>query len=226
MSSVPKRLTVIHASRAAVDPVTQYYSRQAPEIELTNLLDDGVMRMLRNGDPWAGQRRLAGMIDVARTDYRADVILLTCSAVPVPILEQLRRGAGVPAIKIDEPMCEAAVADASRIGVVSSFPPTSATTRELLNEAAQRASRHVEIIEEQVPAALDALLQGDQPTHDKELLGAADRLAAKRPECIVLAQVSMAHLADRIAQSSGLPVFSSLASSLDAIRKLFSARRD
>jgi Asp/Glu/hydantoin racemase len=220
------RLAFIHASRAAVDPVTQYYSRHAPELELTNLLDDGVMRMLRSGDMHSAKARLASMIAVARDEYRAGFILLTCSAVPAAILEELRRGAGVPALKIDEPMCEAAVEAGSRIGVVASFPPTSATTRELLLQAAARAGRTVELVEERIPAALDALLQGDHQTHDAELLAAADRLARKRPGAIVLAQVSMAHLAGRIAESCGLPVFSSLASSLDAVRPRLSALAD
>ena len=215
-----KKIVLIHASRAAVDPVTQYYATSAPEWELTNLLDDGVMRMLRSGDMDAASGRLADMLSLARRTYQADVALLTCSAVPIERLEELRRHAGMPILKIDEPMCNDAIAAGSRIGVITSFPPTSATTRGLLAEAASRAGKKIEIVEELVPEALEALLAGDEATHDTKLLQSAERLAAKNPEVVVLAQVSMARLTPQVAVRVTVPVFSSLASSLDAVRAI------
>lgn len=217
------KIALIHASRAAVDPVTQYYTNASPELEITNLLDDGVMRLLRSGDVGAAKSRLGEMLSVARNTYGAELALLTCSAVPPEILNELKRGAGFPVLKIDEPMCEAAIKAGSRIGLITSFPPTSATTRALLAEAATRAGRSIEILEEQAPEALKALLAGDEATHDGELLAAADRLAKKRPQVIVLAQVSMARLAPPITTRLALPVFSSLASSLDAVHATLNA---
>jgi Asp/Glu/hydantoin racemase len=218
------KIVLIHASRAAVDPVTQYYTNASPDLEVTNLLDDGVMRLLRAGDVEAAKNRLADMLSVARKTYAAELALLTCSAVPPEILDELKRNAGFPVLKIDEPMCEAAVQAGSRIGLITSFPPTSATTRALLAEASARARRSIEIVEEQTPDALKALLAGDEAAHDAELLAAADRLAKKHPQVIVLAQVSMARLAPQIAQRLELPVLSSLASSLDAVRFMLTAR--
>ncbi len=215
-----RNVALIHASRAAVDPVTQYYSAQAPELELTNLLDDGVMRMLRKGDFDAASTRLSEMLALARQTYQAEVALLTCSAVPVERLEELRRSAGMKVLKIDEPMCEAAVASGARIGVITTFPPTSATTRGLLAGAAGRAGKTIEIVEELVPEALKALLAGDEAAHDAELLQAAERLAGRRPEVVVLAQVSMARLSQQVSARVGVPVLSSLASSLEAIRAI------
>jgi len=217
------KIVLIHASRAAVDPVTQYYTSASPQLEITNLLDDGVMRLLRTGDIGAAKSRLADMLSVARNTYGAELALLTCSAVPPDILDELKRGAGFPVLKIDEPMCEAAIKAGSRIGLITSFPPTSATTRALLNEAAARVGKSIEIEEEQAPEALKALLAGDEATHDIELLAAAGRLAQKRPQVVVLAQVSMARLAPVIAERLVLPVLSSLASSLDAVRTILSA---
>jgi Asp/Glu/hydantoin racemase len=164
------------------------------------------------------------MLSVARAAYGAELALLTCSAVPTSELEELKHAAGIKALKIDEPMCKDAVATGSRIGLITSFPPTSATTRELLLQAASRAGKSIDIVEEQTPEALDALLAGDQEAHDRQLLAAADRLARRKPDNIVLAQVSMALLAPRLTVRLGLPIFSSLASSLDAVRAMLSAR--
>jgi Asp/Glu/hydantoin racemase len=160
------------------------------------------------------------MLSLARRTYQAEVALLTCSAVPVDRLEELRRNAGMKILKIDEPMCEAAVAAGSRIGVITTFPPTSATTRGLLAEAASRAGKQIEIVEELIPDALKALLAGNEVKHDVELLRSADRLAGNNPEVVVLAQVSMARLTPQVSARVRVPVFSSLASSLDAVRAI------
>jgi aspartate/glutamate racemase len=218
------RIVLIHASRAAVDPVVRYYSHTAPELDITNLLDDGVMRLLRAGDMRRAKNRLSDMISIGRDTYRAEIALLTCSAVPAATLAKLRGGAGIALLKIDEPMCDAAVRSGARIGLVVSFPPTSATTRGLLTEAATRAGKRIEIVEEQAPEALEALLAGDDTTHDAMLVAAADRLAKKAPDSIVLAQVSMASLVPRLTARLALPVFSSLASSLDAVRAILRNR--
>jgi hypothetical protein len=49
---ISSRAVILHASRAAVDCVAEYYAAHAPEIECTHLLDDGIMRMLR-AEEWA-----------------------------------------------------------------------------------------------------------------------------------------------------------------------------
>jgi len=61
-------IALIHASRAAVDLVTVYYSQQAPEYDLVNLLDDGVMRALGAEDQSAARRRLGAMLRTAREE--------------------------------------------------------------------------------------------------------------------------------------------------------------
>jgi len=85
-------------------------------------------------------------LSVARNTYEAELALLTCSAVSPEILNELKLGAGFPVLKID--------------GLITSFPPTSATARALLSEASTRAGRSIEIVEEQAPVALKALLAG------------------------------------------------------------------
>jgi Asp/Glu/hydantoin racemase len=219
------KIALIHASRAAVDLVTRYYTQAAPELEITNLLDDGLLRLLESGDPERARRRLGEMLAAARETYGAEAALLTCSAVSLPMLAELRREAGIAVLKIDESMCEAAVRAGSRIGLLVSFLPSSSTTQSLLAASAERIGTTIEIVEEQAPEALTALLAGDPTTHEELLLAAADRLARKNPDVIVLAQVSMASLAPRLTARLGLPVFSSLALSLETMRSILQNNR-
>lgn len=212
-----KSLVVIHASPAAVDPVRRYFLEHGREWLVTNLLDDGVMRTLAT-QPEACGARLAEMIAEARRVYGAGFVLLTCSAVPGGVMEELRRGAGVPVLKIDEPMCGAAVRAGGRIGVLSSFPATRETTRRLLEEAAAGAGCEVELVEALEAEALRRLIDGDVAGHDRLIEEAAVGLVAAGAERIVLAQVSMARNAARVRELTGVPVFESLSTSFAAVR--------
>jgi Asp/Glu/hydantoin racemase len=215
-----KRALVLHASRAAVDCVAEHYAAGAPEIEFTHLLDDGVMRMLNIQDWARAGRRLLRMAEEGRAEYGATHAVLTCSAYPPAELAILKQAAPIPLFKMDEPMAQRAVETARRIGVLSTFPSTSRTTRELVLEAARRAGAEVELVEELDFEALRALLAGDRATHDARFLAACGRMAAQKPEVLVLAQVSMARLKDDAARIVGAPALESLSSSLEELRAL------
>jgi Asp/Glu/hydantoin racemase len=218
-----RKIVLIHASRAAVEPLMKYYPREAPELEITNLLDDGVMRLFTSDSMPRAQRRLQEMVTVGRDIYAAELALLTCSAVPRPVMAELRSSARIPLLKIDEPMARLAVRAGTRIGLIVTFPPTQSSTHKLLADAASEAGTQLEIVDELAPKALEALLAGDQSKHDTLMLAAADRLATKQVQAIVLAQVSMAHLVPRMKERLALPVFSSLETSLAAVRELLGA---
>ena len=208
---------LIHASRAALDPVSRYYAANEPGWTLVNLLDDGVMRRLDGRDTEGAERRLASMVSTAHQEYGAQSALITCSALSARGMGAIRAAAPVPVVKIDEPMARAAVLEGRRIGVLATFPATVETTRELLETA---AGVPLEIQVELAAEALRALLDGGEAAHDAIFFQALDRLAAWRPDAIVLAQVSMARLHEAARRRAGVPVFSSLASSLDAMRAI------
>ncbi len=215
-----RNVTFLHASPAAVAPLMNYYSGAAPDLEITNILEDGILRLLAAGNLSAAERRLHNMIAAAADDYDAELVMMTCSAVPKGTLQALRDEAGVPLLKIDEPMARFAVAAGSRIGVAVTFPPTRETTHRLLLDAAEEASTKIHISDEVLPLAYRALLAGDLETHDALLLAAVDRLAESGAEAIVLAQVSMARVLFKARERVSVPVLTSLDSSLDAIREI------
>ncbi len=214
-----RKIVLIHASRASVEPLMRHYPAAAPELSIVNLLDDGVMDLFAQGENALATRRLAEMITTGRAFYGAELALLCCSAVTNGMMEELEERAGIPLLKIDVPMTRMAVEAGSRIGVVVTFPPTQAITHALLKEAAAQAGRPVELLDELQPGAVEAILAGDRETHDRILLDAGGRLASREAEAIVLAQVSMAHLVGPMKARTGLPVFSSLETSLVAVKE-------
>ena len=220
-----RRVAFIHTSPPAVGPLMQFYSAAAPELEITNLLDDGLLRLLAAQDLATTRARLADMLRVAAETYRAELALVTCSSVPLEMVTELGARAAVPVLKIDYPMAQQAVRAGPRVGVAATFPPTVGPTRRLLERAAAEAGSRVEIIEEVAPAAYDALLADDTARHDELLTAAVERLAAQDVSAVVLAQVSMTRTLPRLEGLIKVPVLSSLHTSLAAVRARLEQRR-
>lgn len=213
-----RRVAFVHTSPAAVGPVAQFYKEAAPELEVTNLLDDGLLRLLAGGRVATVERRLADMIGAAAETYGAEAAMVTCSSVPLESVEKLAASAGLPVLKIDYPMARRAVRAGRLIGVAATFPPTLGPTGRLLAEAARDAGTEVEIVEDVTPDAYEALLSGDSERHDRLLLEGVARLEAKGVSVVVLAQVSMARVLPAAEGRFRVPLLTSLHTSLEALR--------
>jgi Asp/Glu/hydantoin racemase len=213
-----RSVTFVHTSPAAIAPLARFYGANAPDLLLTNMLDDAIQRFFRHGDDERARRSLVAMIDRAVSEYEAEAILITCSSVTVDMIADLSAGTPVPLVKIDLPMAEAAVRAAATIGVVVSFPPTEGPTTRLIRDAAAAAGKEVRILVGKEPEAYDALLSGDAVTHDRLLSARAHELFSDGADAIVLAQVSMAGLQPRLSEEIPVPVLSSLETSLRAVR--------
>ena len=219
MSQQKRRVAFIHTSPAAIAPLMQFYGGAAPELEITNLLDDGLLRLLAAQNHAVARHRLAEMIRAAVETYDAELAMITCSSVPKEMAEGLAGGSRMPVLKIDYPMAREAVRAGRRIGVAATFPPTLAPTTRLLTQAAAEAGGEIEIIQKVAPEAYAALLANDTATHDRLLLEVVGQLEQEGVDAIVLAQVSMARILPQAEGRSKVPVLSSLHTSLSAVRE-------
>lgn len=215
-----RKVAFIHTSPAAIGPLVQFYGEAAPDLEITNLLDDGILRLLSAQDYATAQIRLRDMLRAARETYAVELAMVTCSSVSKEMIEQLNAEFDLPVIKIDYPMARRAIAAGGVIGVAATFPPTLVPTGKLLREAAGEAGADVRIIEEVVPEAYDALLSGDAARHDELLLASIEKLDRQGVSAIVLAQVSMARILPRLENrpADAPAVLSSLQTSAEAVR--------
>ncbi|HEY0099202.1 MAG TPA: aspartate/glutamate racemase family protein [Pyrinomonadaceae bacterium] len=214
-----RKIVLIHTSPAAIAPLMRFYNDAAPELEITNLLDDGLLRLLASKEHATVEERLAEMLEVGVRTYGAELVMVTCSSVTKGMVERLAPLFDLPLLKIDYSLAREAVsARRRRIGLAATFPPTVVPTSQLISEAAEEAGAAVEIIQEVVPGAYDALLAGDEEAHDELLCAGVERLAAGGVDVIVLAQISMARVLPRLEGRVAVPVLSSLHTSLSAIR--------
>lgn len=203
----------------------QFYTEAAPELEITNLLDDGLLRLLSAGDSSTAEARLTDMVRVSAETYKAEAAMITCSSVSREMAERIAGRFEPPVLKIYYPMAQQAVRAGGRVGVAATFPPTLAPTRRLISEAAAEAGTNVEIVEDVTPEAYDALLSGDSSRHDELLLESVSRLAAPQGvSAVVLAQVSMARVLPKLDARAPVPVLSSLHTSLSAVREALGRR--
>ncbi len=214
-----RKVAFIHTSPAAIAPVMQFYSAAAPEFEITNLLDDGLLRLLAAGRGEEVRRRLEAMLRAAAETYQPELAMVTCSSVSKEMVDSLARDFPFPVLKIDYPMARRAVRAGRRVGVAATFPPTLVPTSRLLREAARESGAEIEIVEEVAPEAYHALLANDTATHDRLLAAAVENLQGKDVSAVVLAQVSMARTLPLIERTARVPVLTSLHTSLEAIRE-------
>jgi glutamate racemase len=219
MSQTKRSVAFIHTSPAAVAPLMQFYGEAAPELEITNLLDDGLLRLLAAGRAGDVRRRLAEMLRAAAETYQPELAMVTCSSVSKEMSDSLALDFPFPVLKIDYPMARRAVRAGRRIGVAATFPPTLGPTSRLLREAAAEAGAEIEIVEEVAPEAYTALLSNDAATHDELLAAAVERLQNRDVSAVVLAQVSMARALPLLERGARVPVLTSLHTSLEAIRE-------
>jgi Asp/Glu/hydantoin racemase len=213
------KVAFIHTSPAAIGPVMQFYAASAPEFEITNLLDDGLLRLLKAQDMATAEARLYDMIKTARETYGSELAMITCSSVPQELAERLAENFRSPVLKIDYPMAQEAVRQGRRVGVAATFEPTLAPTRKLIERAAAASGVEVELVEEVAPEAYDALLTGDTARHDELLVALVERLQQRDVSAVVLAQVSMARVLPLLEGRARVPVLTSLHTSLGALRE-------
>jgi hypothetical protein len=153
----------------------------------------------------------------------AQQVLCTCSSVG-GMAEQVGRQIGLPTLRVDRPMAEAAVAKGRRILVAACLPSTLGPTTQLLNEVAHARDRRVEIETLLMENAWPLFQAGDEAAFSRQI--AAIILATRpRPDAIVLAQASIAPAAQLLKQSP-VPVFSSPRLGVAAALRRLGAQED
>jgi Asp/Glu/hydantoin racemase len=180
----------LHTADVHVPTFRALHTELAPAWQDLHLVD---------ADLLAGARRhgvtpeLATRIDARLhelADAGADVIVCTCSSLGAHA-ERRTPDTGVPVLRADRPMAEAAVAAGTRIAVLVTVESSMAPTLALLRDAAAEAGRAVTLVETRCLAAWPHFEAGDLDGY-AEAVAAEARTVAPRADVIVLAQASMA----------------------------------
>lgn len=218
-----KRLVLIHTVSPLLDVFNKLSAELLPGVQLMHVLDEPLLVRVRQRGRLAPEdsARLQTHVAIAE-GTGADAVLVTCSTVS-PCVDDVRPGANIPVMKIDEAMIAEAVAKGAKIGVVATNVTTLEPTRQLLQAQAEVADKQVEIELVLVENALPALLSGDGATHDNLVKEAVLELA-DRVDVLVLAQASMARVLDVIPEAERpVPILSSPHLALERVRELLEA---
>ena len=210
------RIALVHATPAAVDPIRAAFAEAWPEPDLVNLLDDSLSRdRARTPELTDGMFRRFETLGSYAVSLDAAAILFTCSAFG-PAIERVARSVAIPVLKPNEAMFSEAIAVGGRIGMLATFEPSIGSMTDEFEEQAERTGASTSLKAVMVPGAMAALLAGRREEHDALVAEAAAGLAGY--EAIMLAQFSMAPAATRLRRQVSVPVLTSPASAVAALK--------
>ena len=206
---MPRRLVFVHT--VPLMDLFNPLSRELlpPDVEVWHVADEILLRVvLAQGglSPFIHERVASHA--VAAEQAGATVVQLTCSSIS-PCAETARSRVRIPVLKVDEPMIDRALELGAHIGVVATAPTTLRPTSDLIQARAHAMGKDVQVESRLAEGAYQALFGGDPERHDA-IVREALRDLAQRNDVIVLAQASMARVAEGLpSDAQACPILSS-----------------
>ena len=212
------RIALIHATRAAIPPIELAFYEIWPEAEYWNLLDEGLNQILEGAGELTEEihERFVRLATYA-ADTRIDGVLFTCTAFGAA-MEECQKRFVFPTLKPNEAMFEIGIESGPHIGLLATHPVTLSMLEAQLELLAQNRGLDITIETQLAPGDWEALTNGNQKTHDNSVIDTAHLLGAC--DVILLAQFSMAHLAQTIPCALISKVVSSPGAAVRKLRKL------
>ena len=213
-----KTLAFVHTSPVLVPMFTQLATERLPGVRFFHMVDESLIKnTIAEGSmskPTA--MRVLRMIESAEHGG-ADAVLVTCSSIGEAVTNS-RPFIGIPVLRVDEAMAEAAVTRASkRVGVAATVRTTLEPTLRLLRQTAERLAKPVEIEPCLCEGAFEAVLSGRTEEHDR-LVSTALQALLGRTDTVVLAQASMVRVLESM-PASETPIFTSPRLAVESARK-------
>ena len=215
-----KVLGVLHTTSVTIAAINELAKRILPDVRVVNMLDDSLLADVITAEkvtPAVARRIATAVFNLE--DAGAELILGACSSIG-EALEAVQPFTPVPILRIDRPMAELAVREASRIGVLATVKTTLEPTIRLLEREARTIGKQLQIETRLCSEAFQALTAGDPQQHDELIKKAILELIDQKAELLVLAQASMARIITDL-PSLKLPVLSSPPLALEYIKKLW-----
>ena len=207
------RIALIHATPLASPPVADAFARLWPQAQCMNLLDDMLSIDLAKFGTLneTMTQRMIELASYAKTNG-AKGILFTCSAFG-PAIDRARLEVGIPTLKPNEAMFDAALTQCaklgreSRIGLLTTFAPAATSMAQELKAAVHQSGLKIQIESQCVPDAMSALNLGDTVKHDALVAEGSRNLV----DCdiVLLGQFSMARTQALVEATTGITTLTS-----------------
>jgi Asp/Glu/hydantoin racemase len=206
------RLALIHTVGSLPAVFATLTETMLPGVTTTDTVDESLLaESIAAGrvQPSTAER-LEGHVRAALGEG-ADLVLVTCSSMG-PAVDELERR-GLPVLRVDEALADAALAAGTHIGVIGTLRTTLEPTADLIRRRADDLggrSGELQITTRLCEGAFDALKAGRTDIHDALVLEAL-RDFLPTMDVVVLAQASMARVAASLTpdERSGPPILSS-----------------
>jgi len=217
MNNAPARISLIHATPVAVEPVVGAFRRLWPEADVYNLLEDSLAPDLDR----------AGALDDAMTerflrlgryaaDCGADGILFTCSAFGTCIEAVAEALKPTPVLKPNEAMFADALKAGKRVGMIATFQPSVPSMEREFRDMAAAAGSDAVLKAVYAADAMQALLAGDAQAHNRLIADAVAEVG--EVDVLLLAQFSMAQARDAVRAKTDAPILTSPESAVRALQ--------
>ncbi|MGE9313244.1 aspartate/glutamate racemase family protein [Niabella sp. CJ426] len=195
-----KTLGLIHTSATLVPVFDELCKKYLPGVKVFNIVDDSLIKnTIACGEltPQTSKR----VVNYAHSaeEAGANYIMFTCSSIG-PAVETAATLAGVPVLRVDQPMADKAVASGTKIGVVATLSTTLEPTSDLVRRRAIVAGKNIELIPRLCEGAFEALMGGDAQKHD-DIVGAALKQLSQEVDVVLLAQASMARVVGTLSEA-------------------------
>lgn len=204
-----QKIVYLHTVPALVGLFNDLSKELLTDVEPIHIADELLLKLvLAQGglSPFIFQRVAEHVIAAERAG--ASAVQCTCSSIS-PCVDAARSLVGIPVLKIDQPMVDEALRLGKRIGIAATAPTTLKPTTDLVHQRANFHQIEVEVEARLCEGAYQALFGGDTQTHD-EIVRQNLRDLMARNDVIILAQASMARVADTIApEERRVPILSS-----------------
>lgn len=196
---------------------------------LMDELAPGMARRHRVEQGWLDEARDKGMSDRLHDTIRTGMAELAregvgvCTCSSIGGAAEAAASTQAPVVRIDRALMEAALEHGNRPLVAMCLECTRASTMDLLADVASKAGMSVEPQVVMCEGAWPHFEAGEMNRYANVIVQAIDPVAeASKPDCIVLAQASMAP-AEPLLKELGLPVLSSPRLGVLKALKLFGA---
>lgn len=215
-----QKLAFVHTVPSLVGLFNDLSRELLPGVEVFHIADEMLLKVvLAQGglSPFIFQRVAEHVVAAERAG--ATAVQCTCSSIS-PCVDASRPLVGVPVLKIDEPMVDAALHAGQRIGIAATAPTTLKPTTDLVHTRASILGVQVQVESVLCEGAYDALFSGNPQRHD-EIVTQVLRGLMTRNDVIILAQASMARVAQTIpAEEQRVPILSSPRLAMERVREL------
>ena len=200
-----KRVAFLHTVVFLADIFKRLIKDNLPDIENFHIIDESILQeLMREGHMTARiVRRIATLAMLAR-DAGADLIVFTCSSTS-PAVDSVRALVDVPILKGDDPMAEKAVELGTKIGVMVTARTTLEPSVKLIEGYGAKQGKKIQLTPKLELEAFEAIMAGNKKEHDRRVIEATVELA-KKNDVVVLAQASMAHLAEGLRSTLSVPI--------------------